>query len=164
MVAPKNVLDLLPRNPAATHLAISVRVIPHSRQRLLYYAIRACSPLPAARCPIHREETAPGYGNSPERERVVPAIDSGGEPLGSVLPADEAERPGAPGRDGQTAVQQARLHGRGRLSLHSLPHGYASPLIAKRLDIAFVSRHARSLAGPDIRPGPPFPRGEGAGG
>jgi integrase len=38
------------------------------------------------------------------------------------------------------AVRRAGLSGRGRLSLHSLRHGYASLLISKRLDIVFVSR------------------------
>ena len=36
--------------------------------------------------------------------------------------------------------QQLQLRGQGRLSLHSLRHGYASLLIAKRLDVVFVSR------------------------
>jgi integrase len=38
------------------------------------------------------------------------------------------------------AVKRAGLRGQGRLSLHSLRHGYASLLIAKRLDVVFVSR------------------------
>ena len=38
------------------------------------------------------------------------------------------------------AVERAGLRGQGRLSLHSLRHGYASLLIAKRLDVVFVSR------------------------
>jgi integrase len=37
------------------------------------------------------------------------------------------------------AVRRAGLKGQGRLSLHSLRHGYASLLIAKRLDVVFVS-------------------------
>jgi integrase len=32
------------------------------------------------------------------------------------------------------------LRGRGRISLHSLRHGYASLLITKPLDVVFVSR------------------------
>jgi integrase len=38
------------------------------------------------------------------------------------------------------AVKRAGLRGQGRLSLHSLRHGYASLLISKRLDVVFVSR------------------------
>lgn len=37
------------------------------------------------------------------------------------------------------AVRRAGLKGQGRLSLHSLRHGYASLLIAERLDVVFVS-------------------------
>lgn len=37
------------------------------------------------------------------------------------------------------AVRRAGLKGQGRLSLHSLRHGYASLLISKRLDVVFVS-------------------------
>jgi integrase len=36
-------------------------------------------------------------------------------------------------------VRRAGLKGQGRLSLHSLRHGYASLLIAQRLDVVFVS-------------------------
>jgi integrase len=38
------------------------------------------------------------------------------------------------------AVTRAGLGGQGRLSLHSLRHGYASLLIGRRLDVVFVSR------------------------
>jgi integrase len=38
------------------------------------------------------------------------------------------------------AVQQAGVRGAGRLSLHSLRHGYASMLIGSGLDVVFVSR------------------------
>jgi integrase len=38
------------------------------------------------------------------------------------------------------AVQRAGLRGQGRLAPHSLRHGYASLLIAKRIDVVFVSR------------------------
>jgi hypothetical protein len=38
------------------------------------------------------------------------------------------------------AVKRAGLRGQGRLSLHSLRHGYASLLIGRRLDVVFVSR------------------------
>jgi integrase len=37
-------------------------------------------------------------------------------------------------------VRRAGVRGDGRLSLHSLSHGYASPLIAEGLDVVFVSR------------------------
>lgn len=40
----------------------------------------------------------------------------------------------------RTAVEQAGVRGAGRLSLHSLRHGYASMLIGSRLDVVFVSR------------------------
>lgn len=37
------------------------------------------------------------------------------------------------------AVRRAGLKEQGRLSLHSLRHGYANLLISKRLDVAFAS-------------------------
>jgi integrase len=37
-------------------------------------------------------------------------------------------------------VEQAGVRGAGRLSLHSLRHGYASMLIGSGLDVVFVSR------------------------
>jgi integrase len=40
----------------------------------------------------------------------------------------------------QAAVTRAGLRGPGRLSLHSLRHGYASLLIARGLDVVFVAR------------------------
>jgi integrase len=40
----------------------------------------------------------------------------------------------------RAAVKAAGLQGQGRLSLHSLRHGFASLLIAKRLKPVFVSR------------------------
>ncbi len=40
----------------------------------------------------------------------------------------------------RAAVKRAGLGGEGRLSLHSLRHGFASLLIAKGLDVVFVSR------------------------
>lgn len=40
----------------------------------------------------------------------------------------------------RTAVEQAGVRGAGRLSLHSLRHGYASMLIGSGLDVVFVSR------------------------
>jgi integrase len=40
----------------------------------------------------------------------------------------------------RTAVQQAGVRGAGRLSLHSLRHGYASMLIGSGMDVVFVSR------------------------
>jgi integrase len=49
----------------------------------------------------------------------------------------------------RVAVERAGLRGHGRLSLHSLRHGYASMLIAQRLDVVFVSRqlgHANANA------------------
>lgn len=45
------------------------------------------------------------------------------------------------------AVRRSGVRGDGRLSLHSLRHGYASMLVAEGLDVVFVSRqlgHARS--------------------
>jgi integrase len=44
------------------------------------------------------------------------------------------------GRAFRTAVEQAGVRGAGRLSLHSLRHGYASMLIGSGLDVVFVSR------------------------
>ena len=46
------------------------------------------------------------------------------------------------------AVRRAWLQGPGRLSLHSLRHGFASLLIANGLDVVFVSR--RILEGADL--------------
>jgi integrase len=40
----------------------------------------------------------------------------------------------------RVAVRRAGVRGDGRLSLHSLRHGYASLLIAEGLDVVFVSR------------------------
>jgi integrase len=40
----------------------------------------------------------------------------------------------------RTAVERAGVRGGGRLSLHSLRHGYASMLIGSGLDVVFVSR------------------------
>ena len=40
----------------------------------------------------------------------------------------------------RAAVKAAGLHGEGRLSLHSLRHAFASLLIAKGLNVVFVSR------------------------
>ena len=44
------------------------------------------------------------------------------------------------GRAFRAAVKGAGLHGEGRLSLHSLRHAFASLLIAKGLNVVFVSR------------------------
>ena len=44
------------------------------------------------------------------------------------------------GRAFRVAVKAAGLQGQGRLSLHSLRHSFASLLIAKRLNVVFVSR------------------------
>ena len=44
------------------------------------------------------------------------------------------------GRAFRAAVKAAGLQGQGRLSLHSLRHGFASLLIAKKLNPVFVSR------------------------
>ena len=44
------------------------------------------------------------------------------------------------GQGFRTAVQGAGVRGAGRLSLHSLRHGYASMLIGAGLDVVFVSR------------------------
>jgi integrase len=38
------------------------------------------------------------------------------------------------------AVTRAELHAPGKLTLHSLRHGFASLLIARRLDVVFVRR------------------------
>jgi integrase len=40
----------------------------------------------------------------------------------------------------RTAVRRSGVRADGRLSLHSLRHGYASLLIAEGLDVVFVSR------------------------
>ena len=40
----------------------------------------------------------------------------------------------------RTAVERAGVRGAGRMSLHSLRHGYASMLIGAGLDVVFVSR------------------------
>ncbi len=40
----------------------------------------------------------------------------------------------------RTAVARAGVRGAGRLSLHSLRHGYASMLIGSGLDVVFMSR------------------------
>jgi integrase len=51
------------------------------------------------------------------------------------------------GRAFRVAVDQAGVRGAGRLSLHSLRHGYASLLIGSGLDVVFVSRqlgHAKA--------------------
>ncbi|OGK90055.1 MAG: hypothetical protein A2X51_00190 [Candidatus Rokubacteria bacterium GWC2_70_24] len=40
----------------------------------------------------------------------------------------------------RAAVRRSGVRGAGRLSLHSLRHGYASLLIAKGLNVLFVSR------------------------
>jgi integrase len=44
------------------------------------------------------------------------------------------------GKAFRAAVKAAGLHGQGRLSLHSLRHAFASLLIAKGLNVVFVSR------------------------
>ena len=44
------------------------------------------------------------------------------------------------GKAFRAAVKAADLHGEGRLSLHSLRHAFASLLIAKKLNVVFVSR------------------------
>jgi integrase len=44
------------------------------------------------------------------------------------------------GKGFRAAAKAAGLQGQGRLSLHSLRHGYASLLIAKGLNVVFVSR------------------------
>ena len=44
------------------------------------------------------------------------------------------------GKAFRAAVKAAGLHGEGRLSLHSLRHAFASLLIAKGLNVVFVSR------------------------
>jgi integrase len=46
----------------------------------------------------------------------------------------------AAGEAFRAAVTRAGLQGQGRLSLHSLRHGFASLLIAKGLNVVFVSR------------------------
>jgi integrase len=43
------------------------------------------------------------------------------------------------GKAFRAAVKAAGLHGEGRLSLHSLRHAFASLLIAKKLNVVFVS-------------------------
>jgi site-specific recombinase XerD len=47
----------------------------------------------------------------------------------------------------RTAVRRDGVRGDGRLSLHSLPHGYASLLIAEGLDVVFVSRQGMPILG-----------------
>ena len=44
------------------------------------------------------------------------------------------------GKRFRAAVKAAGLQGKSRLSLHSLRHGYTSPLIAKELNVVLVSR------------------------
>jgi integrase len=49
----------------------------------------------------------------------------------------------------RSAVDHAGVRGAGRLSLHSLRHGYASTLIGSGLDVVFVSRQL-GRAKPDV--------------
>jgi site-specific recombinase XerD len=57
------------------------------------------------------------------------------------------------GKRFRAAVKAAGLLGQGRLSLHSLRHGFASLLIAKKLNPVFVSRQLGYFQPADHVPG-----------
>ena len=81
-------------------------------------------------------------------------VDPKGGPFGSLrrtsrfeasssrVRAHDRPRPRLPhvGADFRTAVKRAGIAASGRLSLHSLRHGYASLLISNGLNVVFVSR------------------------